>query len=390
MGLKHKSFFILVAIVIGIGLGILIWNFLGPVLAKGVFYYRVESDKANLFLLKNSDSKQITSVSAREIDPGDFRPPKHSYVSHDRKSLIYFKQVGEVPLENQENSDFTAFRIVYEPMLINLKNKQENKINQAIDSASLVFSPDDNQIAWIKQIEETTYQEIETSKNKRELWISKTNGSDAKLLAEFDENLILLEIWSGDYIYFQGLWDITNRSMGRINVKTKEVENMVPRYCEKFLENCKNIEFSPSGNKFLYEIYSKKDDKDITELYLGDFEKKEFLEVLTTDQISDRLWLGDGERFFYTEQEMVRKEGGGGEKELKETIHLVDIKNQTDDSMYSGSYISQLTIDAGGRYLYFLEKEKNGENFKLNRLDLKTKEVKTILMENYNKILLVQ
>jgi len=390
MGLKQKSFFILIAIIIGIGIGILIWRFLSPAIGRGIFYYKVEGDKANLFLLKNSSSKQITSVSAREVDPGDFRPPRRSYISHSRKNLIYFKQVEEIPLENQESSEFTAFRIIYEPTLVNLKNKEEKKINQSIDSASLVFSPDDSQIAWIKQIEESTYQDIETSGKKRELWLSKIDGEEAKLLASFDENLILLKVWDGDHIYFQGLWDITNRSMGRINIKTKEIENMVPRYCEKFLENCKNIEFSPSGNRFLYEIQTKKDDKDITELYLGDFNKKEFLEVLTTDEISDRLWVDDEERFFYTEQETVRKEGGGGETEVRETIHLVDIKNQTDDSIYSGSYISQLTIDVGGRYLYFLEKEKEGENFKLNRLDLKTKEVKTILTDNYNKILLVQ
>ncbi|MFZ5559515.1 MAG: TolB family protein [Patescibacteria group bacterium] len=390
MELKHKSFFILVAIVIGIGIGILLWNFLGPVLAKGVFYYKVEGDKANLFLLKNSTTKQITSVSAREIDPGDFRPPKRSYISHNRKILIYFKQVEEVPLENQESSEFTAFRIIYEPTLVNLKNKEEKKINQSIDSASLVFSPDDSQIAWIKQIDESTYQDIETSGKKRELWLSKIDGEEAKLLVSFDENLILLKIWDGDYIYFQGLWDITNRSMGRINVKTKEIENMVPRYCEKFLENCKNIEFSPTGNRFLYEISTKKDDKDITELYLGDFNKKEFLEILTTDQISDRLWLSDGERFFYTEQGLVKRGDGTAEMDVKETIHLVDIENQIDDKIYSGSYISQLTLDAGKRYLYFLEKEKESENFKLNRLDLKTKEIKTILTDNYNKILLIQ
>ncbi|OGZ33026.1 MAG: hypothetical protein A2V69_00215 [Candidatus Portnoybacteria bacterium RBG_13_40_8] len=390
MELKQKSFLILVAIIIGIGIGIFIWNLLGSVVAKGVFYYKIDGDKADLFSAKDSNTKKILSVSAREIDPGDFRPPKRNYISHDRKNIIYFKQVDEKPLENQENPELIAYRVIYESMLVNLRNKKETKINQSIDSASLVFSPDDNQIAWIKQIDEATYQEIETSGGKRELWISKTNGDDAKLLASFDENLILLEVWSGDYIYFQGLWDVNNRSMGRINIKTKEIENMVPRQCEEFLGNCQNIEFSPTGNKFLYEIYTKKDDKDITALYLGDFDKKEFLEVLTTDQISDRLWLDDEERFFYTEQSLVKRGDGTAEMDTRETVHVVDIKNQIDDKIYSGSYISQLTLDLVKRYLYFLEKEKNGENFNLNRLDLKTKEVKTILTENYNKILLIQ
>jgi len=390
MELRQKSFLVLIAIIIGIGIGIFIWNLLGSVLTKGIFYYKVDGDKADLFSAKDSNTKKILSVSAREIDPGDFRPPKRTYVSHDRKNMVYFKQVDEKPLENQENPELIAYRVIYEPMLVNLKNKKETKINQSMDSASLVFSSDDNQIAWIKQIDEATYQEIETSGKKRELWISKINGDDAKLLTSFDENLILLEVWSRDYIYFQGLWDVNNRSMGRINIKTKEIENMVPGQCEEFLGNCQDIEFSPTGNRFLYEIYTKKDDKDITALYLGDFDKKEFLEVLTTDQISDRLWLDDGERFFYTEQSLVKRGDGTAEMDTRETIHLVDIKNQIDDKIYSGSYISQLTLDLVKRYLYFLEKEKNGENFNLNRLDLKTKEVKTILTDNYNKILLIQ
>jgi hypothetical protein len=390
MELRQKGFLVLIAIIIGIGIGIFIWNLLGSVLTKGIFYYKVDGDKADLFSAKDSNTKKILSVSAREIDPGDFRPPKRTYVSHDRKNMVYFKQVDEKPLENQENPELIAYRVIYEPMLVNLKNKKEIKINQSMDSASLVFSSDDNQIAWIKQIDEATYQEIETSGKKRELWVSKINGDDAKLLASFDENLILLEIWSGDYIYFQGLWDVNNRSMGRININTKEIENMVPGQCEEFLGNCQNIEFSPTGNRFLYEIYTKKDDKDITALYLGDFDKKEFLEVLTTDQISDRLWLDDGERFFYTEQSLVKRGDGTAEMDTRETIHLVDIKNQIDDKIYSGSYISQLTLDLVKRYLYFLEKEKDGENFNLNRMDLKTKEVKTILTDNYNKILLIQ
>jgi tricorn protease-like protein len=172
--------------------------------------------------------------------------------------------------------------------------------------------------------------------------------------------------------------------MGRINVKTKQIDYMVPRDCEEFLENCNNVEFSISGNKFLYEIVSEKENKKITALYLGDFEKKEFLEVLTTDEVGDRLWVDDGEKFFYTEQEEDKR------GTITETIHLVDIKNQTDDVLYSGSYISQLTFDAGGRYLYFLEKHKEGENFDLMKLDLKNKKTEIILTDNYNKILLVR
>jgi len=386
MELKHKGFFILIAIILGIGIGFLIWRFLSPAIGRGVFYYRVEGDKANLFLLKNSHGdKKIVSVSAREIDPGDFRPPKRSYISNSRKQMVYFKQVAEVPISDLNvGEDMVAMRVVYKPILVNLKNNQEKEINQQIDSSSLIFSPDDSEIAWIKQIDEATYQTIEESGKKRELWISKPNGDNANLLAGFDENLILLQRWSGDYIYFQGLWDVNNRSMGRINVKTKEIDYMVPRDCGEFLENCKNVEFSPLGKNFLYEIVSEKEGGKVTVLYLGDFEKKEFLEVLTTDEIGDRLWVDDDEKFFYTEQEEDRF------GVVTEKIHLVDIKNQTDDTIYSGSYISELTFDAGGRYLYFMEKQKEGENFNLVKLDLKTKKADIILTENYNKILLLK
>lgn len=385
MELKHKSFFILLAIVIGILIGIAIWKFIGPTLGRGVFYYRIDGDKANLFLLKNSSSKKLVSLPAREIDPGDFRPPKRSYVSNSRKEMIYFKQIEEVPVEGiTENQEFVVNRIVYKPILVNLKNGKETEINQLIDSAGVVFSPDDKEIAWIKQIDEVTYSQIEQSGKKREIWISDGNGESAELLAGFDENLIILKKWVGDYIYFQGLFDVYTQSLGRINIKTKQVEYLIPQGCVKSLENCKNIEFALSGNKFLYEIISKKDDKDITELYLGDFDKNEFLAILTTDQIGNRVWVDDGEMFFYTEQEVDKFD------KVTETIHLVDIKNQTDDSVYSGNYISQLTFDWAGRYLYFIEKQEEGENFNLMILDLKTKKTEILLTENYNKILLIQ
>jgi len=388
---KQISFFILIAILIGIGLGILIWKFLSPGLGLGIFYYQIKDNQAHLFLIKgNNEAKKIISLPAREIDIGKYRPPRHSYISRNGKQMIYFRKTGEVPLEISGDENTVVSRIISEPTLVNLKTNKERKINQPIDSSSLVFSPNDEQIAWIKQVKESTYEQIEESAKKRELWISRVDGENAQLLTSFDENVILLKKWHNDYIYFQGLWDADIRSLGRINLKTKKIDYLVPRYCERFLQNCKNIEFSLSGKKFLYEIYTKKDDKEITELYLGDFEEREFLGVLTTDRISDRLWHYNEKEFFYTEQEMVRKEGGGGEKEMKETIHLVNLKNQTDDVIYAGSYVSQLTLDPRGRYLYFLEKERKGDNFNLNRLDIKTKETKILLTENYNHILLVK
>ena len=387
---KQKSFFILLAILIGMGVGILIWHFLGPSLGRGIFYYKVEGDKADLFLVKGQgEAKKIISFSAEEVDLGKYKPPRRSYISHNGKQMVYFKKTGEVPIEelNQDES-IVVSRIIFEPILVNLNNNKEHKINQPIESSGLLFSPDDSYIVWVKQIEESTYQSIDQSGKKREVWISKSNGEGAKFLANFDENVILLKRWVGNYIYFQGLWDTTLKSLGRINIKTKKVDYLVPQGCEKFLENCQNIEFSSNGRYFLYEIYNKTREKEITELYLGDFEKREFRTILTTDRISDRLWLNNKKQFFYTEQEMVKEEEKG--KELREKIHLVDIDKEIEGIIYTGSYISQLTIDPNGRYLYFLEKEKEGENFKLNQLDIRTREVKTILTGDYNHILLIQ
>lgn len=382
---KQISFFVIIAILIGIGIGVLAWDFFTPSLAEGVFYYLVDGSKAKLFLISGKDEpKEIISLPAREVDFGKYNPPRHSYFSHDSKQMIYFKKIGEIPLEDfTEDESIVVSRVVSEPMLVNLKTGKETKIEQPIDSSSLVFSPSDEKIAWIKEVKESTYDTIEESEKRREIWISRADGQAAELLTDFDENVILLKLWYGDYIYFQGFWDATIRSLGRINTKTKKIDYLVPRYCEKFLENCSNIELSVSGRKFLYEIYEK-DDKEITELYLGDFDKKEFQAILTTDRISDRLWFNNEKEFIYTEQEVIKGEG------TKETIHLVDINKETDEVLYAGSYVSQLTPDPSGRFLYFLEEENDGESFKLIRLDVKTKETETILTEDYNHILLIK
>lgn len=377
---KRISFFVLIAILIGIVIGILLWDVFTPKLERGVFYYQVYGNKVKLFLI-NGESKEIASLPAREVDLGKYKPPRHSYFSNDGRQMIYFKKVGEEPLESSDEN-IVIVRVITEPTLVNLKTGKERKIDQPIDSSGVVFSPNDEKIAWMKEVSESTYGEIETSGKKRELWISRADGDNSKLLGEFDENVVLLRRWYSDYIYFQGLWDANIRSLGRISVKTGKIEYLVPRYCEKYLENCKEILFSLTGRKMIYEIYSKTDDKEITELYLGDFDKKEFLEVLTTDRISDRVWLNNEKEFLYTEQEMIKKQG------MKESIHLVDVKNKTDDIIYAGSYISQLVIGPSDRYLYFLEKEKDGENFNLMRLNIKTRKSEVILTEDYNHILL--
>lgn len=388
MAKRQKTFFILLAILIGVGAGVLFWLMFTPSLGEGVFYYLIDNDKADLFLITDKNKgEKVVSIPAREVDLGSYKPPRHSYFSHNAQQMIYFKEVGEVPLENLDE-DIVISRVISEPVLVNLKTGKERKIEQPIDSSALVFSPDDTQIAWVKEVSEATYQTIEKSGKKREVWISRADGEDAQLLASFDENVVLLRRWYGDYIYFSGIWDVSIRSMGRINAKVREVEYLVPNHCEKFLENCQNIEFSNSGMRFLYEIYNKTEDKEVTELYLGDFER-EFNEVLTTDRISEKIWLNTEKQIIYTEQDLVRKENGGGEKEIREKIHLVDIKNQTDDIIYEGSYISQLVVDPKDKYLYFLEKEKDGDNFNLMRLNIKTKEANIILTQNYNHILLI-
>jgi len=384
---KRITFFILIAVLIGVILGILIWRILSPNLGEGVFYYRVDGDKANLFLLNgNKEGEKIVSVWAQELDLGKYKPPRHSFISPDGRQLIYFKKIKEEPIQKL-GEDLVASRIFYEPILINLKTGKDKKIDQSIDSASLVFSPDSNNIAWLKEVKESTYDEIEKSNQKRELWISRVDGANARLLAGFDENVVLLKKWSDDYIYFQGIYDVSAKSLGRINIESKKIDYIVPKGCNVNLIDCQNIEFLPSGKMFIYEIYTKNENKEITELYLGDFEKREFKAILTTDRISDKTWLADEKGFFYTEQEMVKDVG------VKETIHLVDLYKETDKVLYSGSYVSQLITDSSGDYLYFLEKDNEATEinmFKLMRLNIKNQKSETILIENYNNILLIQ
>ena len=383
---KQIGFFILIAILIGIGIGILIWDLLSPSTGQGVFYYQVKDNQAELFLLKAKDNaKKIVSIPAREVDLGVYRVPRHSYFSQDGEQMIYFKKIKEIPLEELSPDEATIIvRIISEPRLVNLKTKEDEKIDQLIDPASLVFSPNNKQIAWVKEVEESTHQELDETGKEREVWLSSVDGGDAYLLSGFDENVVLLKRWSGNYIYFQGIQGASARSLGRINIKTKEIEYIVPRYCNESLNNCQNIEFSPSGRYFIYEIYKKAENKEITELYLGDFKKREFFEVLTTDRISDRLWLNNEESFLYTEQEVLGKEG------TRETIHLVNLRKETDDAIYTGSYISQLTIDSGNKYLYFLEKIEQANDVKLMRLNIKTREVEEILIDDYYRLLLIQ
>jgi hypothetical protein len=386
MDKKRLSFFILVAVLIGIIIGILLWKVLTPKLGEGVFYYRIDNNKANLFLLNGKgEGEKVVTVAGQEVDLGKYKPPQHSFISPDGVQLVYFKKVKEEPIATSSEG-LVASRIIYDPMLVNLKTSADKKINQSIDSSSVVFSPDSNSIAWIKEVEGSTYQEIEESQQKRELWISRADGENAQLLASFDENMVLLKLWNDDYIYFQGIFSTSIKSIGRINVKTKQIDYIVPKGCDENLTNCQNIQFSPTGKMFLYEIYSQKNNREITELYLADFEKKEYKAVLTTDRVSDKIWLDSEKGFFYTEQETTKEQG------LKETIHLVDLYKETDTILYSGSYISQMAFNGSSGYLYFLERAESDvvNTFEIVRLDIKTKKAETVLTDNYNNILIVQ
>lgn len=382
---KRLTFFILIAVLIGIIIGILFWKVLTPKLGEGVFYYRTDNNKADLFLLDGKgEGEKIVAVTAQEVDLGKYKPPKHSFISPDGRQLVYFKKSKEEPLMTSSDG-LVASRIFYDPMLVNLKTGTDKKIEQSIDSSSLLFSPDSNNIAWIKEVGGSTYEEIEKNAQKRELWISRADGENAQILASFDENVVLLKRWEGDHIYFQGLFDVSIKSIGRINIKTKKVDYVVPRGCDENLTNCQNIEFSPTGKMFLYEIYTQKDNREITELYVGDFEKQEYKAVLTTDRISDKIWLDSEKGFFYTEQETIRGQ------ELKEIIHLVDLYKETDSVLYTGSYISQMAFNGSSNYLYFLERAEGGEIniFKIVRLNIKNKEVDTVLTDNYNNLLII-
>jgi len=385
---KRLSFFILIAVLIGVIIGILIWRILTPKLGEGVFYYKLDKEKANLFLLNGTgEGEKVITVDAQEVDLGKYKPPKYTFISPDNRQMIYFKKTKEEPIATVDK-DLVASRVFFDPILVNLKTGTEKKINQSLDASTVVFSPDSNNIVWIKEIKESTFEEIQKDQIKREIWTSRADGENAELLIKLDDNVVLLKRWSGNYIYFQGVSGVNIKSIGRIDVSNKKVDYLVPKGCDQNLTNCQNIEFSPSGNMFLYEIYSQKNNKDITELYLENFETKESKLILTTDRISDKLWLENEKGIVYTNQEAVQGQG----IIIKETIHLVDLYKESETDLYSGNYINELAFDGSNDYLYFLEKADTSEVniFNLMRLNVKSKKAEKILTDNYNNILIIQ
>ena len=385
---KRLSFFILVAVLVGIIIGILIWRILTPKLGEGVFYYKLDNNKANMFLLNGTgEGEKVITVDAQEVDLGKYKPPKYTFISSDNLQMIYFKKTKEEPI-NTGDPTLIATRIFFDPILVNLKTGTEKKINQSLDASTLVFSPDSNNIAWIKEVPESTFEEIQKDQIKREIWTSRADGENAQLLIALDDNVVLLKCWSGNYVYFQGVSGVNIKSMGRIDVLNKKVDYLVPQGCDQQLTNCQNIEFSPSGNLFLYEIYSQNNGKDVTKLYLGNLETKESKLIVTTDKISDKAWLGGEKEIVYTNQEAVQGQG----IQIKETIHLVDLYKESKTDLYSGNYLSELAFDDSNDYLYFLEKADTSEvnTFNLMRLDVRNKKADKVLTDNYNNILIIQ
>lgn len=382
---KRTTFFVLIAILAGIIIGIFAWKILSPKLGEGVFYYRLDKNKANLVLLNGKgEGEKVLTVDAQEVDLDKYKPPKYTFVSPDNRQMVYFKKTKEELVQNLSD-DMVMMRSYYEPFLVNLKTGTEKKIEQKLDPSGVVFSTDGNNIVWVKEIKESTYEEIQKNGVKREIWTSRADGENPQLLVTLDDNVVLLKRWDGDYVYFQGVSGVNIKSIGRINTVSKKVDYITPQGCTAGLPNCQNVLFSPTGNMFLYEIYSTKNNKEITELYLGDFDKNEYKAILTTDRISDMLWLGTEKGFIYTEQDSVNNK-------IKETIHLIDLYKETDVELYSGSYINELALDGADSYLYFLETAESDEvnMFDLKRFNMKSKKAEKVLTENYNNILILQ
>jgi Tol biopolymer transport system component len=352
-----------------------------PSLEGAVFYYRVDGKDSKLFYLDSGNNPQyLISIPSQEGEPGEYKAPVYSYISHSGKVLVYLEKAGEIPIDMPiEEAGFSVFRIIYKPKYVDLKSRSINNINQNIGASGLVFSPDDKKIAWTLNVEELTIQELESAGKKREVWLSGVDGNDARRLAILDDKAILLQRWFGNYIYFRGLKGAEYYSLGRINVKTGRVEYVRPKYCSEDLSNCQNFSFSPSGNLFIYEAGLSKNNEESTELFVGDFNGKKSWQILAKNYISDRLWMPNEKSIIYTEQEAVKGKG------IKEKIHLVNLETNKDEEIYSGSYVSQLVPDSSGDYLYFLEKETD-EKFNLVELNIKTKKAEILESGPYSQM----
>lgn len=362
-----------------IGLILLAGAIAKPALDKALFFYKSEGKDLKLFYIKSGGKPQpLATLSSEEDEPGKYKVPRHSYISHNGKALIYFEKTGQIPLD-LGNKDFTAYRIIYKPKYIDLKNGETKDIGQDLDAGSLVFSPDDRKIAWILSVKESTIQELESAARKREVWLSNPDGGNARKLAILNDKVVLLQKWHDDYIYFWAVKGVGYYSLGRINIKTGQVKYVQPKYCLENLTNCKNFSLSPSGELFIYEADSTEDGKETTELFVGDFGGKQSWQILVKNYVSDRLWMPDEKSVIYTEQITPIAAA------LSEKIHLVSLETHKDQEIYSGSYVSQLVPDSQGNYLYFIEKETD-EKFNLVKLNIKTKQSEILESGPYDQM----
>jgi len=347
--------------------------------SPGVFYFKTEGENSKLFyMVPNKEPEYLLDLPSEEVGTDYYKVPKHSYLSHDGQVLIYFERTKEMPIGTiSEEEGLVAYRIFYKPEYVDLKTGSIKNIDQDIDSGSLVFSPNDKKIAWIKQVEESTVEELESKNKKREVWLSDFDGQNAERLAILDEKVILLQRWSGHFIYFWGIQGTGYYSLGMINAENGQVEYLSPQHCSENLSNCQNFKFSSSGQLFMYEAGSIKEDKKTIDLFVESFDNQKSWQILVENYISDRLWLPDENSIIYTEQ-VTEKKG-----ELKEKIHLVNLETKEDKEIYSGSYISQLVPNIFGNYLYFLEKETD-EKFNLVELNIEKGEARIIDSGEYN------
>lgn len=352
-----------------------------PPSEEGIFYYKGEGKDSKLFYTSaGSESEYLTTVPAEESELDKYKVPRHSYVSHNGKVLIYFEKTGQIPVQlTPGQEEFTAYRIIFKPKYVDLKNGSIKDINQDIDAGSLVFSSNDKEIAWILSAKESTIEELEKNEKKREVWLSSVDGDSARRLATLDERVVLLQKWNNNYIYFWGIRGIGYYSLGRIDIRNGQVKYIQPKYCSENLDNCQNFSFSSSRDLFIYEAGLDRDGKKGIEMFVESFDGKNSWQILVKNYISERLWMPDGKNIIYTEQETIRDVG------VKEKIHLVNLETQKDEIIYTGSYVSQIFPEASGEYLYFIEKETD-EKFNLIRLNISSRKADIIEFGPYDQL----
>jgi len=383
VGKTKRMILVIILVVVIVAVGVIL--FLDKEAAKyslgeAIFYYKGEGADSKLFyMLPEQEPDYLITLPSEEIESGKYKVPQHNYISNSGEILIYFEKTEEVPIEDIGDG-LTVYRKIYQPKLVDLRNGSVKDIEQHIDSGSLVFSLDDEDIAWILRVEESTIQELESAEKKREIWLSNPDGNNARRLAALDEKVVLLQKWHGNYIYFWGIQGIGYYSLGRIDIRNGRVTYLQPKYCLENLANCQNFRFSPSGDLFLYEAgIVKEDDGEGVELFVESFDGKRSWQILVANYMSDRLWVPNEKSIIYTEQ-LIEKGIG-----LREKIHLVNLETKEDKEIYSGSYLSQLVPDPSSRYLYFIEKETD-EKFNLMGLNIENGETAIIDFGPYNQL----